>query len=137
MPNNKKDYKREYLQDYIGLTGIEDLTLQDVYGAMILLIRHDKLDQVSKSLWAEPQFRYLFQQMMDTENIYNNIIDDFRKAVEQTRQDRQPKARQQHFTQMRIKPEVSHYENESPDEDMVRVSNELLKQDDVWFEDED
>lgn len=85
MPNNKKDYKREYLQDYIGLTGIEDLTLQDVYGAMILLIRHDKLDQVSKSLWAEPQFRYLFQQMMDTENIYNNIIDDFRKAVEQTR----------------------------------------------------
>ena len=82
MPNNKKDYKREYLQDYIGLTGIADLTLQDVYGAMILLIRQNKLDQVSKSLWAEPQFRYLFRQMLDTENVYNNIMDDFCKAVE-------------------------------------------------------
>lgn len=135
MPNNKKDYKREYLQDYIGLTGIADLTLQDVYGAMILLIRQNKLDQVSKSLWAEPQFRYLFRQLLDTDNVYNNMLDDFRKAVEQTRYDRLPKARKQRFIQMRTKPEVIHYENESPDEDMVRVSNELLKQDDVWFDD--
>jgi hypothetical protein len=36
----KKNYKQEYLEDFIGLTGITDLTLQDVYGAMVLLVRH-------------------------------------------------------------------------------------------------
>lgn len=30
----KKNYKEEFLEDYKMLTGITDLTLQDVFGAM-------------------------------------------------------------------------------------------------------
>ena len=49
----KKNYKQEYLEDFIGLTGITDLTLQDVYGAMVLLVRHCVLEQKAKSLWSK------------------------------------------------------------------------------------
>ena len=49
--NNNTDYKREYLNDFIGITGITDLTLQDVYGAMIHLTQRSIIPTRGRSLW--------------------------------------------------------------------------------------
>ena len=83
----KKNYKQDYLEDFIGLTGVTDLTLQDIYGAMILLVRHGVLEQKAKSLWSKYQFMHLYRKMLDCINrinfdkrfkIYNRLFANFR-----------------------------------------------------------
>ena len=93
----KKNYKQDYLEDFIGLTGITDLTLQDVYRAMVLLVRHGVLEQKAKSLWSKYQFMHLYRKMLDSDDFYNQIIPQFKEAVMQTRYDRthRPKPQQE------------------------------------------
>ena len=91
----KKNYKQDYLEDFIGLTGITDLTLQDVYGAMVLLVRHGVLEQKAKSLWSKYQFMHLYHKMLDSDDFYNQIIPQFKEAVMQTRYDRTHRNKQQ------------------------------------------
>ena len=45
----KKNYKEEFLEDYKMLTGITDLTLQDVFGAMQIMFDKRWLTQVKPS----------------------------------------------------------------------------------------
>ena len=128
----KKNYKQEYLEDFIGLTGITDLTLQDVYGAMVLLVRHGVLEQKAKSLWSKYQFMHLYHKMLDTDDFYNQIIPQFKEAVMQTRYDRihRPKQRQE----SKEEEDYEELDYSSPEEDIKKVSDELLKKDDVYYE---
>ena len=127
----KKNYKQEYLEDFIGLTGITDLTLQDVYGAMVLLVRHSALEQKAKSLWSKYQFMHLYRKMLDADDFYNQIIPQFKEAVMQTRYDRTHRSKQQQETKEEDYEELNY---SSPEEDMEKVSDELLKKDDVYYE---
>lgn len=52
----KKNYKEEFLEDYKMLTGITDLTLQDVFGAMQIMFERKWLTQIKPSPWCEKQF---------------------------------------------------------------------------------
>ena len=128
----KKNYKQEYLEDFIGLTGITDLTLQDVYGAMVLLVRHGALEQKAKSLWSKYQFMHLYRKMLDADDVYNQIIPQFKEAVMQTRYDRTHKTEQQQEPSKEEDYEELDYS--PPEEDMGKVSDELLKKDDVYYE---
>ena len=129
MKQKRQDYKDNFLRDYIGITGIIDLTLQDVYGAMTLLVRTQDMKQVSKSLWSYRQFEHLYQRMMDTSDPYNDILEKFKNAVYQTRYDRKRREKQTPDVHAR-----SEEEYKSPEEDMDTVSKELLRKDEVMFD---
>ena len=128
----KKNYKQEYLEDFIGLTGITDLTLQDVYGAMVLLVRHGALEQKAKSLWSKYQFIHLYRKMLDADDFYNQIIPQFKEAVMQTRYDRTHRSKQQQ--EPKEDEDYEELDYSAPEEDMEKVSDELLKKDDVYYE---
>ena len=128
----KKNYKQEYLEDFIGLTGITDLTLQDVYGAMVLLVRHGVLEQKAKSLWSKYQFMHLYRKMLDSDDFYNQIIPQFKEAVMQTRYDRAHRTKQQQ--EPKEDEDYKELDYLSPEEDMEKVSDELLKKDNVYYE---
>ena len=120
----KADYKQEYLNDFIGITGITDLTLQDVYGALIHLTERGQLLQVSRSLWSKSQFEILFRALLDTENPYHDMKRDFKAAVEETRWRRSHRKPE--------KPEELFFPDEdNPEEDMEAMSDELLRADDI------
>ena len=53
MTYQKKDFKSVYLNDFKMISGIMDLTLQDVIGAMILMIRSGILTKARSSLWSK------------------------------------------------------------------------------------
>ena len=133
MKPEKKDYKREYLEDFIGLTGITDLTLQDVYGAMVLMVRYGQLEQKAKSLWSKYQFTYLYRRMLDADDFYNQTLPAFKEAVYQTRYDRMHRQRQ---AEQQIKDYSGDTDDDykMPEEDMDVVSDELLKKDEVFYE---
>ena len=120
----KPDYKQEYLNDFIGLTGITDLTLQDVYGALIHLTDRGQLLKTGPSLWSKNQFEALFRALMDTEDPYNEIRQDFKNAVSETRWRRSHKKDSQ-------EEELFFPEEENPENDMDAVSDELLRADDI------
>lgn len=138
MIQKKKDYKQEYLEDFIGLTGITDLTLQDVYGAMVLMVRHGYLDQKAKSLWSRYQFNHLYQRMLDYDDFYNQTIPMFKQAVEQTRYDRAHRRKKEREALKDYTTPINNTSDDddytTPEEDMDTVSRELLKQDDVFYE---
>ena len=119
----KNDYKQQTLTGLIYYTNIKDLTIQDVYGAMVLLTRERKLRQVSKSLWTKKQFEYLYQQVIDGDSSY--FLSDFKEAVFKTRRDRH----KQH--QHPIEDYQPDYFN--PEENMEAISDILLRDDEVYF----
>jgi hypothetical protein len=51
--SDKKDYKDEYLDDFKMISGMMELTLQDVYGAMCLLIRDYEIGQSKAGMWSK------------------------------------------------------------------------------------
>lgn len=120
----KPDYKQEYLNDFIGLTGITDLTLQDVYGALIHLTERGQLPQRGRSLWSKSQFEALFRALLDTENPYRDMKHEFKDAVEETRWRRSHRKPEE--------PEELFFpEEDNPEEDMEAMSDELLRADDI------
>lgn len=52
----RNDYKQDYLKYFKMLSGITDLTLQDVYGAILLLLRNHELKVSKAGPWSKPQF---------------------------------------------------------------------------------
>ena len=124
--SNNTDYKREYLNDFIGITGITDLTLQDVYGAMIHLTQRGIIPTRGRSLWSKSQFECLWREMMDGDNFYKNVIQDFKNAVAETRY------RRTHRQPVEIPEEPDDNSDYNPEETMDAVSTELLAADDVW-----
>lgn len=47
------DYKQSYLNDYRRITGITDLTLQDVIGAMYLMFKDGFLAKARAGEWSK------------------------------------------------------------------------------------
>jgi hypothetical protein len=64
--------------------------------------------------------------MMDGDNFYKNVIQDFKNAVTETRY------RRTHRQPVEIPNEPDEDDNYNPEEHMDAVSNELLAADDVW-----
>ena len=122
----KPDYKRLYLEDFKRLSGIADLTLQDVYGALIHLTDRHQVAYAGRSLWSKSQFERLYRDMLETDNPYRNTTEDFKNAVAETRYRRTHKAE--------FKPEpIAFSVIDNPEENMERVSEELLRKDGVLF----
>ena len=128
----KKTFHDEFVKDFKRLTGITDLTGQDVYGALVLMTRKGQIPKYGRSLWSKSQWDYLYHRLLDTANPYNDITEVFKAAINQTRIDRH---RKYPITQKRKEePE----ENTEPiyrasEEDMQTVSNQLLWDDEVYY----
>lgn len=132
MADDKKEtFRDEYIKDYKRLTGITDLTGQDVYGALVLMTRKGILDIHGRSLWSKSQWEHLYRKMLDTSNPYNDTIELFKFAVEQTRKDRHKKYPV--FQHQQSSTEDTTQEYRAPEEDMETVSKQLLQDDDVFF----
>ena len=137
---DKQNFREGYIRDYKRLTGITDLTGQDVYGALVLMTRRGTLETRGRSLWSKSQWEYLYRKMLDTADPYNDTIELFRQAVSQTRYDRKHRY---HKTVERQSPkdgvsgsqhrDASDTDCRAPEEDMQTVSDELLRQDDVFY----
>ena len=123
----KTNYKQDYLNDFIGVTGITDLTLQDVYGALIHLTERGIIPVCGPSLWSKAQFDCLWRNMMDGDAFRKNVMQDFKDAVEETRW------RRKHREKPEPPEELTFPDEENPEEDMERVSDMLLRQDDVYY----
>ena len=138
---SKKNYKEEFLEDYKMLTGITDLTLQDVFGAMQIMFERRWLTQVKSSPWSEKQFMLLYQSLMDADDIMNDGMTRFKTAIEQTRYDRTHRGKKVNPKTERQKEEelLKHYYDDvekNPEEDMSAMSDELLRNDDVYYQNE-
>lgn len=132
MADEKKEtFRDEYIKDYKRLTGITDLTGQDVYGALVLMTRKGTLDIHGRSLWSKSQWEYLYRKMLDTLDPYNDTIEMFKFAVEQTRRDRRKKYPV--FQRQQSSTEDTAQDYRAPEEDMETVSKQLLQDDDVFF----
>lgn len=137
----KKNYKEEFLEDYKMLTGITDLTLQDVFGAMQIMFDRKWLTQVKSSPWSEKQFMLLYQSLLDADDAMNDGMSHFKTAIEQTRYDRTHRKRKVNPKTERQKEEelLKHYYDDvekNPEEDMSAMSDELLRNDDVYYQNE-
>lgn len=138
---SKKNYKEEFLEDYKMLTGITDLTLQDVFGAMQIMFERRWLTQVKSSPWSEKQFMLLYQSLMDADDTMNDGMTRFKTAIEQTRYDRTHRGKKVNPKTERQKEEelLKHYYDDvekNPEEDMSAMSDELLRNDDVYYQNE-
>lgn len=69
---------------------------------------------------------------MDGDDCYNSNCNYFRAAVKKTRYDRTHRSKKSDIKEPEPKVEPITYK--SSEEDMDLVSNELLANDDVWFE---
>ena len=116
----------EYLNAFIGVTGITDLTLQDVYGALIHLTERGIIPICGPSLWSKSQFECLWRNIMDGDAFERNVMQDFKDAIQETRW------RRTHRFKKEPEPELEFSDEENPEEDMQRVSDLLLRQDDVY-----
>ena len=126
--SDKKDYKDEYLDDFKMISGMMDLTLQDVYGAMCLLIRDYEIGQSKAGMWSKNQYDFLYRYLMDGDDFYKTHLSNFKKAVDKTRYDRTHR-----FSKKSYDEDIEViYDN--PEEDMDAMSQELLKNDDVFYE---
>lgn len=136
----KKNYKEEFLEDYKMLTGITDLTLQDVFGAMQIMFKRDWLTQVKPSPWCKKQFMLLYQSLLDADDGIMSGMSHFKTAIEQTRYDRTHRKRKTNPETERQKEELlKHYYDDvekNPEEDMSAMSDELLRNDDVYYQNE-
>lgn len=127
----KETFRDQYIKDFKRLTGITDLTGQDVYGALVLMTRKGTLDIHGRSLWSKSQWEYLYRKMLDTADPYNDIIDTFKFAVNQTRSDRHRKYPT--FQRQQNPKDTQDTDYRAPEEDMKTVSDQLLQQDDVFY----
>lgn len=57
----RNDYKKNYIQEFRYLTKIDDLTLQDVRGAMELLFNQGLLTRSKFSEFSKQQYEQLFR----------------------------------------------------------------------------
>lgn len=140
MTYQKKDFKLIYLDDFKMISGIMDLTLQDVIGAMILMIRSGILSKARSSLWSKVQFDMLYKLMMNMDDGLNRGIMLFKKAVAKTRLDRNRKS----SVKKTQKKDYDDYDDVDistepldRDEQMNQASNELLANDEIWFTDDE
>ena len=127
----KKTFHDEFVKDFKRLTGITDLTGQDVYGALVLMTRKGQIPKYGRSLWSKSQWDYLYHKLLDTANPYNDIAEIFKAAINQTRMDRHRK----YPTQKRKEEPEENTEltYRAPEEDMQTVSNQLLQDDEVYY----
>lgn len=125
----RNDYKKNYLQEFRYLSKIDDLTLQDVRGAMELMFNKGLLTRSKFSEFSKQQYEQLFRLLQDTANPYNKIPEAFKQAVSQTRYDRTHRPKKQPVQEPEEKIEYR-----SPDEDMEAMSKALLYQDDVSYD---
>ena len=137
----KKNYKEEFLEDYKMLTGITDLTLQDVFGAMQIMFDRRWLTQVKPSPWCKKQFMLLYQSLLDADDTMMSGMSRFKNAIEQTRYDRTHRKRKVNPETERQKEEEllkDYYDDleKNPEEDMSAMSDELLRSDDVYYQNE-
>ena len=137
----KKNYREEFLEDYKMLTGITDLTLQDVFGAMQIMFERRWLTQVKPSPWCKKQFMLLYQSLLDADDGMMSGMSHFKTAIEQTRYDRTHRQRKVNPETKRQKEEelLKHYYDDvekNPEEDMSAMSDELLRSDDVYYQNE-
>lgn len=137
----KKNYKEEFLEDYKMLTGITDLTLQDVFGAMQIMFERKWLTPIKPSPWCEKQFMLLYQSLLDADDSMMSVMSHFKTAIEQTRYDRTHRKRKVNPEIERQKEEelLKHYYDDiekNPEEDMSAMSDELLRSDDVYYQNE-
>ena len=131
MADEKKEtFRDEYIKDYKRMTGITDLTGQDVYGALVLMTRKGILDIHGRSLWSKSQWEYLYRKMLDTSDPYNDTIEMFKFAVEQTRRDRRKKYPS--FPRQKSAEDTTQ-DYRAPEEDMETVSKQLLQDDDIFY----
>lgn len=133
MKDPFKDYKRKFLKEYKIITGIDDLTLQDVYGAMLVMHSRNQLRKVSKSDWSERQFDYLYKQLLDGDNFRNSTIDDFIDAVKQTRYQRTHRKQSANYNKQTDDYFYDSTLDKDPNDDMSSASDELLRNDDVYY----
>ena len=140
MAYQKKDFKSVYLDDFKMISGIMDLTLQDVIGAMILMIRSGILTKARSSLWSKVQFDMLYKLMMNMDDGLNKGIMLFKKAVAKTRLDRIRKHSAKKNTQKKDYDEYDDVDISTEpidrDKQMNQASDELLANDEIWFTDE-
>lgn len=139
--NSKKNYREEFLEDYKMLTGITDLTLQDVFGAMQIMFKRDWLTKVKSSPWSEKQFMLLYQSLLDADDGIMSGMSHFKTAIEQTRYERTHRKRKVNPETERQKEKelLKHYYDDvekNPEEDMSAMSDELLRSDDVYYQNE-
>ena len=137
----KKNYKEEFLEDYKMLTGITDLTLQDVFGAMQIMFKKHWLPQVKPSPWCKKQFMLLYQSLLDADDTIMSGLSRFKTAIEQTRYDRTHRKRKvdPETERQKEKELLKHYYDDvekNPEEDMSAMSDELLRSDDVYYQNE-
>ena len=91
------------------------------------MLRNHDLKVSKAGPWSKNQFLFLYQMMNDNDDFYNTGINIFKKAVKRTRYDRTHRPKKSDFEY----PEIPTY---NPEEDMDAMSDELLKQDDVYYE---
>ena len=75
---------------------------------------------------------HLYRKMLDADDFYNQIIPQFKEAVMQTRYDRTHRPKQQQ--EPKEEEDYEELDYSAPEEDMEKVSDELLKKDDVYYE---
>lgn len=130
----KTNYDKIYLSGLKYYTKIDDLTIQDVYAAMLYMINKGTYSKVAKSLWSKYQFDDLYKRIVLPDEIF---INEFVTAVYQTRYDRRfqgfkkelhPQSPQDDFD---IDFETN--SKSSPENDMQMISDLLLRNDDVYF----
>ena len=77
---------------------------------------------------------HLYRKMLDSDDFYNQIIPQFKEAVMQTRYDRVHRTKQQQ--EPNEDEDYEELDYSSPEEDMEKVSDDLLKKDNVYYESE-
>lgn len=139
----KKNYKEEFLEDYKMLTGITDLTLQDVFGAMQVMFKRGWLSEVKPTPWCKRQFMLLYQTLLDGDDPLMSGMSHFKTAIEQTRYDRTHREKKTTPTLKQStqddKELARHYYDDvekNPEEDMESMSDGLLRADDVYYTNE-
>lgn len=132
------DYNRTYLPALRYQTGINDLTIQDMYSAMVYLINNGTYHAITKPehYWSKRQFNDFYSKIMSADS--DNISNDFVKAVYQTRFDRKfpgfKKELDAKLPQTEDEFEIETNSKSSPENDIEMISDLLLRKDEVYFD---
>lgn len=134
----KNDYKQEFLDEFKRLTHIDDLTMQDVIGAMCIMFKNYQLRKASSGpLYSKKQLMYLHQELLNGDDYSSSGLSNFKEAVRKTRYDRANRISKEELAKRQEQERLHYYDDcklRSPEEDMSYVSNDLLSNDDVFYE---
>lgn len=134
----RNDYKQDFLDEFKRLTNIDDLTMQDVIGAMYIMFKNYQLRKASSGpIYSKKQLTYLHQELLNGDDFYSSGLSNFKDAVRQTRHDRKARVSKEELARRQEQERIHYYDDcklRSPEEDMSFVSNELLNNDDIFYE---